>query len=763
MGREITRINQLLIIQTVDRQNNPLKTVYFNYVPVVHFHVDNAGERRLAALELFERGICNKGTAGKVCGFHRNTVYKLIQTKKYFGIETVIKDNRRVKKEPVKYIGEIRSHIKKLIRKYSDYTDQMLADEASRDLEMTISRVAVNRIRNENQGRKKEKRVSVNELIDIAKVAEAIDLREYDRRQLSLNFEQDKELKEKAEEFEKEPPPEVTKATDKALVERLTMGERNAFAGGLMHHLFLQEIGFHDFLSPLGISPGATYQRSDIMETIFHSVLQGIGSVEQLKIVNASELGVLMGLFRSADKDTMRLRLKDMGKLDVSNKLIDDFAIRLLEHERIDREVFFIDGHFLPYYGLQVVAKGYHTVRRLAMRGNEIYVVSDLQGRPLYFVTESNEIDFRPIISHCSEKLIEFGIERPIMVFDRGGYGVYFFKTLGEKADFITWAKHISEKVLLKVSEDKFNVCVMSNDKKYLVAEQMREVKESITTAKNEGRQEAAAINVRMVVLKDIKTGERIGIYTNNKSRSSAEIAYYMLQRWGDSENLFKEMMKKFYLNYHPGYDIKELENQPLVDNPDIELIKRAIKVIKRDINELGKEKELLEARLIKRKDSRIAKKLDNLDKEIKEREHEIEGFQEKLSTLPEKVSIIELLKGKPMSRCDLEKKKLYDLMQFMAYHSRERLVEIFRQCYSDKRDVKVVLDMITRRAGYLKLFGQTLVVILDWIENRKHREAAERLCRLLNEKGIRMNGRLNVKLFFYVSRIPHCGSNRVL
>lgn len=60
------------------------------------------------------------------------------------------------------------------------------------------------------------------------------------------------------------------------------------------------------------------------------------------------------------------------------------------------------------------------------------------------------------------------------------------------------------------------------------------------------------------------------------------------------------------------------------------------------------------------------------------------------------------------MSRSDLEKKKLYDLMQFMAFHSRERLVKIFRDCYDDHRDIKQVLDMITTRAGYVKLIGQT-------------------------------------------------------
>jgi len=91
-----------------------------------------------------------------------------------------------------------------------------------------------------------------------------------------------------------------------------------------------------------------------------------------------------------------------------------------------------------------------------------------------------------------------------------------------------------------------------------------------------------------------------------------------------------------------------------------------------------------------------------------------------------------------------------------MAFHSRERLVVIFRDCYDDRRDIKPVFDMITTRAGYVKLIGQTLFVILDWIENNKHRKAAEKFCRLLNKKAIKLVGRLNVKLSFHISKIPH-------
>lgn len=102
-----------------------------------------------------------------------------------------------------------------------------------------------------------------------------------------------------------------------------------------------------------------------------------------------------------------------------------------------------------------------------------------------------------------------------------------------------------------------------------------------------------------------------------------------------------------------------------------------------------------------------------------------------------------------------MEKKKLYDLMQFLAYHSRERLTEIFRDCYDDPRDIKPVLDMITKKPGYVKLFGNTLVELMDWIENRHHREAAQQLCNRLNKMTIHLTGPFHLSLYFKVSAFP--------
>ena len=258
-----------------------------------------------------------------------------------------------------------------------------------------------------------------------------------------------------------------------------------------------------------------------------------------------------------------------------------------------------------------------------------------------------------------------------------------------------------------------------------------------------------------MVVFKELNDGTPIAIYTSDQKKPAGDIAYYMLHRWGESENFFKEIMSLYNFNYHPGYDIKALEEQPMVDNPEVKTIKRTIKGIKQKIGNLVFEKQQTENKLNKRKDIRLNNKLDNLHKEIDEFNQELSNFNAKLKEIPEKVSIIEVLHGKLMNKADLEKKKIHDLIQMIAFHSREHLIQIFRSCYEDTRDVKQVLTKITKLPGYVKLIGNTLFVLLDWIEDKKHRDAAIKFCHLTNRMAPKLKGRMEFNLFFRISSVP--------
>ncbi len=751
------KFENFIIASEHDHKGRLIKTVYLNAVPVCRFNADENSERRLAAIELVELGLCTQILAGEICGFHRNTVADLVKTKDLLGLEAAIREERG-RKAPLKYITKIQEHIRKLLGEHPDWTDLAVASLASKELEMDISRNAVARIRVKDEP-SAAKTLTKEELFNMARIAEDICKAHSVQQQLKLPFEKDPELRQKQEELARTPPPQPQSKADEQCIEKLQEGVRVPFAGGFMHHLFLQEIGFEELLSCFPAQPRAMYEPTDILGTIFHGINLGLPSIESMKLINAGDLGALIGRPRAPEKETLRDHLAQLASFEQSSRLIDDLARRLLDCQRIDKEVFFIDGHFLPYYGLHVLAKGYYTVRRLAMKGNHLYAVTDLQGRPLFFLTESCEIDFRPMIARSVEMLVDFGIQRPIMVFDRGGYGVHFFTELDKTADFVTWAKHVSGDKLHDIKEELFSCCLIHQGKQLSIAEQTRTISESVTSARKDGRNEPATMTVRMVVIRDQRTGDSVAIFTNNWTKPASDIAFYMCQRWGKSENFFKESLAWFNLDYHPGYDLKELEEQPLVDNPDVDLVKKGLKALAGDVKELQVQIDLARYKLTQRKDKRIEAKIVRLEQEKTEKQAELQRFQDKLAQLPDKISILELLKGKPMQRCDLEKKKLYDLMQCLAFHSRERLVDIFLDCYNDNRDIKQVLGMITRKSGLIKLAGDTLVVILDWIDNFKHRKAADQICHKLNELGVRLTGRLNVKLAFYLNKINRKGN----
>jgi len=311
---ESRKIGRLRIFKERDGQGRIIISVYFDYIPVARFDQDDINERKIAVIELVEQGHCNQTIAGDICGFHRNTVFKILRTKRILGIEAVFEENRGPK-GPYKYIGKVRIHIKKLLRKYPDWKDQDIADRAAKDLQMDIARSAVARIRTEKEDSKRLKnQPSRAELIAMAQVADAIDKRHFDDQQLELNFRWDPEVKQKSEACSKESPPKAEKKSDNLLIDRLQGGERCNFAGELMHHLFLGEIGFEQITSALPINTRDIYQGSDVLAVLFHSINLDIPSIEALKLVNASELGAVIGMNRAPEKEVMRDHLYKMAQ-----------------------------------------------------------------------------------------------------------------------------------------------------------------------------------------------------------------------------------------------------------------------------------------------------------------------------------------------------------------------------------------------------------------------------------------------------------------
>ena len=137
----------------------------------------------------------------------------------------------------------------------------------------------------------------------------------------------------------------------------------------------------------------------------------------------------------------------------------------------------YIDGHFLPYYGMYTITKGWHGVRKIPMKGSYNFIGVDEGFTPWIFLIRSSSEDLLQKIPEIIEKAKEIGknaglgpdqIDDLIVVFDREGYSAELYRYLDgqdrkdgkRRALFISWAKY-AKKWLYDIPEKKFDKSVI--------------------------------------------------------------------------------------------------------------------------------------------------------------------------------------------------------------------------------------------------------------------------------------------------------------
>lgn len=713
------------------------KYLFFQDKLIRSIDMNDIESRKLAVVDLVELGYLKKGQAAELCEFHRNSVTDLVKKRELFGYKGVLIMDKGPKRS-WKINDNMLERINGLISEAA-LTDEQIAQVVSKEFDTTISRSSIQRIRTIGQRLKPPPK-------DIAKAALEFEKQYAQKKQLEFDFalKADPELLDKTESFAKEVLTITYSPSDERYLELLEKGLRSRYAGCLIYNVALTEIGFCALVDDLYPAYSNGYSATEILLTLFHSLQLGFSSIESLKKAERPEFGLVIGKAFSPLNETIHDRLNSLVAFRGSERLIEDAAISFIKAGYIDLSCLFIDGHVFPYHGMEPISRAYHTVRRMVIKGNMHYGVNDCQGRPLLFITEPAHRDFRDVVLEIINRLKGLGINCPKIVFDREGYGVDFFKAIAEEAaSFITWGKHVAKRSLEAIND--WFCCIKINGIGYHLYEEPRTISNN-----------TASLDLRMVVFENLNNSKRVPIFTNNNKMPIYEVAELMLARWGASEDYYKEMQARYNLNYNPGYDIKELISMPLVKNPKLKELKKGKKALSAKIKSLesllakrilNNSNEELTVEQLKNRQRKLLPQLTSLRKKRDEADKELEKT-------PEKISVIEILKGQKMKACDLEKKKIYDAIQIIAYNTRERLVELFKEVYKDKRDCKQILDMITSRGGIVKRFGKTLVVILDRFHNRKYQKAAEDFCNKINSMSAKTCDRYGFNIYFRVSQV---------
>jgi len=400
----------------------------------------------------------------------------------------------------------------------------------------------------------------------------------------------------------------------------------------------------------------------------------------------------------------------------------------------------YIDGHFVPYYGMLPITKGWHAVRKKPMKGSYHFIVVDEEFTPWMFLLRSSSEDLLDRIPELIDKAQSIEGDRPmegqtdiIVVFDREGYSAPLYSYLDgrdradgkRRATFISWAKYSDW--VYEVPEEEFDRSVVvrykiQKEKEYKYYETERKMSKY-------GK-------IRTIVVQREADGKRSVIYTNaSKEELDTEtIVRIICRRWGE-ENLIKSLMEKHFIDYTPGYVRESMVEQPMVDNPKVIELKKKKSELTTSLHKFKVKftdkvlKEVDEERRLKE----VKRAQIELLQEIVSAENKILLITLEIDRLPAEVRFDQAHAGKRLSKLDYEKKRFLDCIKLFSYNLQMKMCELLLNHYGKQKEILPALSMILNRSGHVKLESGVLRVRLGSFKNPEIDYAARRLCEDVN------------------------------
>jgi len=553
-----------------------------------------------------------------------------------------------------------------------------------------------------------------------------------DNRQLELTFSPFPIIAEFVKP--KEIPENYTRA-DNLYIKRLKKGAFSPYGASFIYTPLISRFSLLDpYLAIYGRRDNKYISSTQIWLTFFHMVFLGFPSIESLNNAHEEEFGPLIGRNGLPSVRSLRESLSAFGSRAKSEELIFQLCQRFIEHHLASLGVLYVDGHFFPYFGFEPTLKSWYSLRRFAIKGNIQYFANDKEQNPLFFIIRPPTIDLIHAI-HEMIPLMRKITDKPLtLIFDRGGFSQDFFIKLRDDypdITFITWADENSFSIddeVRKIDESLFKLSLIHLKTKKIKVK-LAELEIPI------GKYGP----MRAIILFVPGSKKRIAILTNDLLRDKREIAFLMINRWGQ-ENFFKLMKKDYYIDYHPGYDTKEIESAPLIKNPQYDRISKTIKkintLITKSSAELGRKTQ--QNKLKHQPLSRLEEKNQGLIHKIYSLKAEKKRWMEKRSDTPKKISLKEAYLHQSLKELDLEKKAILDSVKITAYNLQRYLMQ-FVNCStrSNNNDSSVntydIIKQITKRGARLKLSYNTLYVTMGYFNDKQIQKIAIKLCEHLD------------------------------
>ena len=326
------------------------------------------------------------------------------------------------------------------------------------------------------------------------------------------------------------------------------------YAGAMLLHAFLERLGAEEVLSALPARAARRYDASALVLCTTFAFALGISSLEGAKHLRAQDAGALVGLESFPHLRTLRPRLRSLAEFADPLSIQRSFARGMLASDETPPELFYVDDHFVTYWGARPVAKGYNIRRHLAEPGRDDTFVTDARWRAICF--SSGEP--RGLSVSLPEALSELKAivgERPVMVgFDRGGSYPKVFSALAEAGmEWVTWRR---APLVTPAAEPRRSwVTVGGKRKTLLVADEL------VTLSGYD------ATSVRQLsAFEDAKVAFQV--LTSNTTCRPAPLVHKLRGRWS-IENFNKYAEAHHGIHWLCTYEMDLEDDTSLVANPE--------------------------------------------------------------------------------------------------------------------------------------------------------------------------------------------------
>jgi hypothetical protein len=506
-----------------------------------------------------------------------------------------------------------------------------------------------------------------------------------------------------------DPPPTVA-----------TVGQsrRTRYAGVLLLYAALGRLDLWSVFQNLGAAAGPSRLfgwRQTVATIVFCFALR-FRSMEDWKNGLRQDLGVLIGEPQGPSVLSLRTKIKALAESVDPLSFSREMFRRYLALEPVWEGLYYVDGHFCPYYGRHPTPRGWDAKRRLAVKGHTDVYLHDARGRALFFFSQPLNDSLARALPGAVEEIRRVHGPQPFtLVFDRGGYSGDAFRFLQEhNIGFITYLKGRSAR--RRYARKKFHPGWFFFENRrhtYRLFEKKTRVRRvgSLRT---------------IVFLADEE--QQIPVLTNLAPTSrAAQVVHCLRLRWRQ-ENSFKFLSQNYAIDQIVQYGADPETQDRLVPNPKRKALQEKVRALRQQMQarqaQLG---QALEHNDESRRPTVRGLKIAHgrLRREIAQQGQVLARLENRLRHTPAQISAAQVDRTRALLRED--RRLMVNALKIAAGNAERMLALRFNQSYQRPRDAFSIFRAL------LQLPGQVTAAGPDRLEVRLHRPHSRKVARALD------------------------------